>query len=227
VKHSREIGLDADPELQEFLPGQRPPLEAQLLDLADEIAYNTADIDDSFSLGLFSLDDLAAAVPVFGEIGEQIETQFPGAPPRVRFWEIQRQLLCVLMGGLIEGTVAAADASGVQTVEDVRVLDYRLARFTPIVAQINAQMKALLVSHVYSSMPLAEDRRIAVGKIAELFHYLIDHPDKVSPGYHQYLDEMPVHRVVCDYIAGMTDNYLLRTYDTLLGSGAAKEASRT
>src|SRR5579875_3104276 len=75
IKHSREVPPDAEPELQEFLPGQRPPLEAQLLDLADEIAYNTADTDDAFAARLFTLDDMAAAVPVVGELAEQVDTQ--------------------------------------------------------------------------------------------------------------------------------------------------------
>ena len=221
IKHSRELVPDGDPELLELMPGQRPPLEAQLLDLADEIAYNTADIDDAFSIGLFSLDDLGRAIPAFAEIREQIETSFPGAPEKVQFWEVQRQVLCILMGGLIEGTVRAAEAARVQSVEDVRGLSHRLAEFTPEAAEINRQMKALLVSHVYSSMPLAEDRRIAVAKMGVLFEFLMQRPENVSSGYRTCLETTPVHRVVCDYIAGMTDGYFQRVYDNLLGSRLA------
>jgi dGTPase len=217
VKHSREINADGDPELQDLLPGQRPPLEAQLLDLADEIAYNTADVDDAFSAGIFSLEDLGRAVPAFAELAEQIEMQFPGASDRVRFWEIQRQLIGTLVSGLIHGTVAAADAAGVETLEDLRALDHRLAKLTPEAAQINSQLRALLVERVYSYVQLVADRSAAVGKMGELFEFLVEHPDRVSPGYRENLSEMPVHRVVCDYIAGMTDAYFARTYDTLLG----------
>lgn len=216
IKHSREIGPDAEPDLQEFLPGKRPPLEAQLIDFADEIAYNTADIDDAFSANLFSMEELGDAIPAFRHLAEQIDTQFPGASDRVRFWEVQRQLMNVLIGGLIEGTSQAAEQAGVETVEDVRALDYRLARLTPEAAEINGQMKSLLVAKVYAYGQLVEDRSSAVHKMGELFAFLIDHPECVSPGYRENLQETPVHRVVCDYIAGMTDGYLLRVYHELL-----------
>ncbi|MBV9302325.1 MAG: dNTP triphosphohydrolase [Acidobacteriaceae bacterium] len=217
VKHSREISPDGDPELDELLPGERPPLEAQLLDLADEIAYNTADIDDAFSTGLFSLDDVSQAVPIFAELSEQVDMQFPGASDRVRFWEIQRQVIGKLVGGLIEGTVAAANALGVETLEDVRALQVRLAKLTPQAAEINSQLRALLIDRVYSYVQLVADRSAAVKKMGELFTFLLEHPDRVTPGYREKLSDMPVHRVVCDYIAGMTDAYFMRTYEKLLG----------
>ena len=217
VKHSRELGDDAEPDLQELLPGQRPPLEAQLLDLADEIAYNTADVDDAFTAELISMDDMIETVPGAAELSEQVDMQFPGASPRVRFWEVQRQLINVLAGGLIEGTAAAARAAGVETVEDVRALDYRLAQVTPGAHEINKQMRALLVKRVYSYAQLIEDRSAAVEKMGELFGFLLESPQHVSPGYRERLNGEPVPRVVCDYIAGMTDSYLLRTYRELLG----------
>ncbi len=217
IKHSRELNADAEPDLQELLPGRRPSLEAQLLDLADEIAYNTADIDDAFSAGLVSMADLTESVPGAAELAEQVDTQFPGASDRVRFWEIQRQLINILAGGLIEGTGRAAQAAGVETVEDVRALDYRLAQMTPEAAEISREMKALLAKRVYSYAVLIEDRSAAVGKMGDLFSFLVEHPDHVSPGYRENLSGEPVHRVVCDYIAGMTDAYLMRIYNELLG----------
>ena len=220
VKHSREVPADtADAELRELLPGLRPPLEAQLVDLADEIAYNTADIDDAFSVGLLALDQIGEAVPAFGELDRQVQSQFPDLLPRIRFWEIQRQLLCMLIGGLISATADAAIEAGVESIDDVRTLDRRLARYTPAAAEANCQMKQLLITRVYSSRPLADDRRIAVGKMGEMFEYLLDYPNQVSERYRERLEFEPVHRVVCDYIAGMTDNFFMKTYNTLLGGG--------
>jgi dGTPase len=221
VKHSREVPSDAEPDLQEFLPGQRPPLEAQLLDIADEIAYNTADTDDAFAAKLFSLDEMAAAVPAFAELAEQVDTQFPGASDHIRFWEIQRQLMNVLVGGLIDGTACAAAAAGVETVEDVRALPYRLARLTPEAAEINKQINSVLVDRVYSFAQLVEERSAAVERMAELFDFLLEHPECVSPGYRERLNEAPVHRIVCDYIAGMTDSFLTRTHRELVGESVA------
>ncbi len=218
IKHSREVGAGTmDPDLISLLPGKRPPLEAQLLDLADEIAYNIADLDDAFSADLFTLEQLGEAVPLFAELSERIDTQFPGATDRVRFWEVQRQLMNFLIGGLIEGTAAAADAAGVQTVEDVRELDCRLARMTDEALAINRQMRSLLINRVYANEGLIGDRKLAQQRLGQLFLYLIEHPQCVSPGYREALKEQPVHRVVCDYIAGMTDQYFLKRYRAFFG----------
>jgi dGTPase len=217
IKHSREIGPDAEPALREFFPGRRPALEAQLLDLADEIAYNTADLDDAFSAELFPVEEIACSVPVFGELAEQVDTQFPGASDRVRFWEVQRQIMNFLIGGLIEGTLAEIARSGVETLEDIRSLDHRVAQLTPDAAAINRQLKSMLVSHVYSHAQLIEERSAAVTRLDDLFAYLIKHPERVSAGYRESLREAPVHRVVCDYLAGMTDAYFQRIYQELLG----------
>ena len=217
IKHSREVMADVEPELQELMPGKRPPLEAQLLDLADEIAYNTADIDDAFSGGLFTMEQIGEAVPIFAELAEAAEIQFPGAPERIRFWEVQRHIVNLLVGGLVHGTTQAAEAAGVQSVEDVRDLDYRLARFTPEAAKINQQLKALLINRVYSYAQLVEDRSAAVNKLKLLFEHFLQNPEQVAPTYRERLSNEPVHRVICDYLAGMTDAYLLRTYRELLG----------
>ena len=216
VKHSREISKEAEPDLQEFLPGERPPLEAQLVDLADEIAYTTADIDDAFSIGLISMEEMEETIPGFADLAEQMNTQFPGASDRVRFWEIERQLMNILVGGLVHGTVAAAETAGVQNVSDVRMLDHRLAQLTADAAETNKRMKGLLIDRVYSYPQLVDDRTSAVEKMGELFNFLVEHPNRVSPGYRENLDRMPVYRVVCDYIAGMTDAYFMRVYRELL-----------
>ncbi|HEX3682634.1 MAG TPA: deoxyguanosinetriphosphate triphosphohydrolase [Bryobacteraceae bacterium] len=216
VKHSREVEADAEAELQEFLPGQRPPLEAQILDLADEIAYNSADLDDAFSAGLLSMEQLREEVPVFAQFAEQVETQYPGAGDRVRFWEIQRQLMNFLIGGLIEETARAAEGAGAASVEDVRALSYRLVQLTPETAHTNRQVRTLLVNRVYSCPQLLEERAGAVTKMSELFAFLLENPEHI-PGYREDPNGGPVQRVVCDYIAGMTDSYLTRRHRELLG----------
>ncbi|HEY7209976.1 MAG TPA: dNTP triphosphohydrolase [Bryobacteraceae bacterium] len=216
VKHSREIGSHAEPELLEFLPGARPALEAQLLDIADEIAYGAADLDDSFAAGLISFEDLRAFVPQCADLIDAVETQFPGASERVRFWEVQRGLMNRLIGGFIEGTVQAAQTSGVKSVDDVRALDHRIAQLSPETARLSADLKTLLIKRAYSCTSLVEDRHAASKKLRSLFEFLLEHPENVSSGYREQLDDIPVHRVVCDYIAGMTDAYLVRVHDELL-----------
>jgi dGTPase len=216
LKHSREIADAAEPEWQEFLPGLRPPLEAQLIDLADEIAYNTADLDDAFSAGLFSMEALRQQVQLFDRLAERVDTQFPGATERVRFWEVERQIMNSLIGGLIEGTRAAVDAARVETVDDIRWFHSRLAVLTPEAKEVNGQLRALLVEHLYSHPDLVHDRELAVQKLGRLFEYLIAHPERVSPGYRESLKEEATERVVCDYLAGMTDAYFHKVYSELI-----------
>ena len=215
AKHSRELA-SGDVEVSDLLPGLRPSLEAQLLDYADEIAYNIADIDDAVTGKLFTVDSIGERVPIFRELADTVDTQFPGLAENIRFWEVQRQVINILVGGLVDGTVAAARQAGVETVEDVRQLDHRLACMSDESLIISRQLRSLLVERVYSYAKLIEDRQSAVEQLRLLFEYLVEHPDEVSPAYRTHLEYEPAYRVVCDYIAGMTDAYLLRTAAGLL-----------
>ncbi len=174
-----------------------------------------ADLDDAFSAGLFSMDVIRQEVRLFNALAEQIDTQFPGASERVRLGS-QRQIMNSLIGGLIDGTHAAVDAAGVETVDDIRSLDRRLAVLTPEAKTVNEELRALLVRHLYSHPALVHDRERAVVKLGRLFEYLIAHPERVSPGYRESLKEEPPERVVCDYLAGMTDAYFHKVYGELI-----------
>src|SRR5215831_17513077 len=120
VKHSRDYAPGEVAEVDEYLPGLRPPLEAQLIDLCDEVAYNTADLDDAYSAGLLTTDALCVAVPEFAALFEEAEMQFPGAPERIQVHEIVRRLVDHLVSGLIAGTDVRARKSGAECAGDVR-----------------------------------------------------------------------------------------------------------
>jgi dGTPase len=218
VKHSRDLDAGQSPELDEYLPGLQPTLEAQLIDLADEVAYDTADLDDAFSAGLFSMDDAAAATPRFAQLLEQVQGQFPGSSERVQFQEILRGLIDGLVSGLVEGTIDRAEAAGVRDAEEIRAQSRRLASFTAEAEAAARDLKAFLRARVYYSEPLVTERQSSAAMIGELFDYFLDHPDRLPEGYTLAGD--PAWRGVCDYIAGMTDGFFLRTYRDLLASGA-------
>jgi dGTPase len=220
VKHSRDFEAGESAQLDAYLPGLRPPLEAQLIDLADEVAYNTADLDDAWSAGLIGAQDVVEAVPQYREIHDAVETQFPGATERERFNEALRQLIDLLVSGLIQGTVSAAESSGAASCEDVRAHAVRLAQFTPEVAETSRELKRFLYNRVYASDALGDDRQFSMARIAELFRFFLARPDRLPQPYAQQAYDEPAHRVVCDYIAGMTDAFFRRTYELLLGTDA-------
>ncbi len=211
VKHSRDFESGTSSILDEYLPGQKPPLEAQLIDLADEIAYNTADLDDAMAAGMLSVRQISDASGAFAELIETLEMQYPGASEQVRFNEALRQLIDHLVSGLIEGTARAAE--GLSSVEDVRAASQRVARFRPDAAETNSQLKQLLHRLVYNAPPLVEERRQSSAMIAELFQIFLRHPDRLPATYREETETEPPHRVVCHYIAAMTDQYFRRTYE--------------
>jgi len=213
VKHSRDFVPGEIPELDEYLPGLRPPLEAQLIDLCDEIAYNTADLDDAYGAGLIVVEEACSAVALFAELHEVTEYQFPGLAERVRVKEIVRGLIDALVSGLMEGTVSAC--AGLTDVDAVRLHPGRVARFTPDAAEASAQLKLFLRQSVYESAALVRARSDSVGLIRELFEFLIAHPDRMPAAYLEDSAGQPLHRQVCDYIAGMTDGYFVRTCEHL------------
>lgn len=213
VKHSRDLTPGQSPELDQYLPELRPPLEAQLIDLADEAAYNTADLDDAFEAGLISMPMIAAAVPAYAELFEAVETQYPGAHERVQFLESLRLLIDLLVTGLIEGTATAARSAGVESVEDVRAHTSRLAGYNERAAATTRELKRFLHAHVYDSVALREDRVRSRAMIAELFDWFLADPDRMPEPHSSLARREPAHRVVCDYIAAMTDGFFRRCYD--------------
>jgi dGTPase len=213
VKHSRDFEPGEEPELDSYLPGLRPPLEAQLIDLADEVAYNTADLDDAFFADMLTADDVAASVPQYAAILETLDTQFPGASPKERFHESLRQLVDALVSGVIEGTVQKATGAGVETTDDVRSFPQRLASFTAETAETSRQLKRFLLAKVYEAPALTAGRSRSVQMLGELFQFFLDHPDHLPAAYQQMAAHEAPHRVVCDYLAGMTDSFFRRIYD--------------
>jgi dGTPase len=216
AKHSHDFAPGEIPELDEYLPGLRPPLEAQLIDLADEVAYNAADLDDGFAAGMLTAEDVARDVPQYREIYEAVETQFPGASGRERFQETLRRLIDMLVTGLIEGTAAQAHASGATSAEEVRHVSYRLAAFTPEVGETDRLLKRFLRANLYSAPAIREERTVSMTMIAAMFELFLKHPERMPETYLEATLERPVHRVICDYIAGMTDSFFRRTWQQML-----------
>lgn len=218
LKHSTDFEPGESELADQFLPGLRPPLEAQLIDLADEIAYNAADLDDAVEARLLRPEEVAQEVPLFSRLLAEAEAAHPQAHPRRVFNEALRSLLNELVSGLIAGTDAAARDAAVSDVEAVRRHPARLARMTEATAQADADLKRTLRRKVYRSAAMERESLQAAKKVAQLFEALLGLPDALPSLHRERLESEPAHRVVCDYIAGMTDPFLMRRHAELFPS---------
>jgi dGTPase len=210
IKHSRDLTAQEFPELREYLLDERPPLEAQLIDLVDEIAYNTADLDDGLEARLLDLDQLSLEVPVFRDAYQDVDRRYPHSPGKLKFNEALKRVLDHLATDLIENTRHQTDAAGIRTIEDIRQHRERLAGFSPEVRQQNASLKQFLSRRLYSDPTISEERDRSARALDALFDLFLAHPERMPPYYAELAQRAPRHRIVCDYIAGMTDHFLLR-----------------
>jgi dGTPase len=221
VKHSRDYDPDQFPELSEYRLDERPPLEAQLIDFVDEIAYNTADLDDGYEAKLLDIDMIRSSVPWFADLYGEVDRSHPQGLEKLKFNEAVKTMLDGLSTDLIENTRSAARASGAKSVEDVRHHPQRLAGFSPQLAKQNAALKKFLLDRLYNHSAIVMDRERSVEALGQLFEFYLDHPEAMPKSYSAQAQHGPRHRVVCDYIAGMTDHFLLRQHQYLLGASSA------
>jgi dGTPase len=225
IKHSHDYTADKFPHLAEYLLDLRPPLESQLIDWVDEIAYNTADLDDAREAELLDLNDLRNEVPIFAEAYAPIDAAYPTGREKLKFNAALKSVLDRLATDLIESTRHRMVCSGVVTVYDIRRAPARLAGFSDALAECNAELKRFLFKHIYNHPAITEDRDRSVRCLEELFAYYLDSPGSMPASHEQLALTEPRHVVVCDYIAGMTDQFLLRKHQEHFGSSAASDAS--
>ncbi|MGH9858397.1 MAG: deoxyguanosinetriphosphate triphosphohydrolase [Candidatus Acidiferrales bacterium] len=226
IKHSRDYDTEQFPELAGYSLDERPPLEAQLIDLVDEIAYNTADLDDGFEARLLELDAICSGVPAFTDALREVERSHPQGRTKLKFNEALKRVLDRLATDLIDHTRAAIRRSGVESVADVRAQPQRLARFSDEVAQQNATLKRFLYAELYDREAIVEERDRSVGALEELFRFYLERPEQMPKFYAEQAKSEPRHRVACDYIAGMTDHFLLRQHAELLGAAQPLPTAR-
>jgi dGTPase len=221
VKHSHDYTAAEFPYLAEYSLELRAPLEGQLIDWVDEIAYNTADLDDAREAELLDLDVLRREVPIFADAYAQIDTSYPGGREKSKFNAALRLVLDRLATDLIDATRQRVLASGAETVDDIRRAPHRLAGFTGDYARGNAELKRFLFKHIYNDASITEDRDRSVRCLEELFLYYLEIAGSMPSSHEESAATEPRHVVVCDYIAGMTDQFLLRKYREQLGPAAA------
>ena len=217
IKHSRDYDAAKHPELAEYLLDQRPPLEAQLIDLTDEIGYNTADLDDGYEAHLLTLEQIRAGVPVFEQFFREVEQTYPNALDKLKFNETLKKVFNRLTGDLITNTQARLKQSGIATLEDVRRHNERVAAFSPTVEAERKQIKDFLYENLYYSASLAEEKDDAERIVSELFAFWMQQPSALPHYYQEKAQQESLPRVVCDYLAGMTDHFIIEQYEKHCG----------
>jgi len=218
IKHSHDYLESAHPELAEYRLSERPPLEAQLIDPADEIAYDCADLDDGYEAKLLTLPMIREGVPLFDQIYRSIEKRYPAAKEKLQFNEALKRLLDALVTDLIAATRARLQQGKVRSLAEVRACSTRLAALGTRRKREGLGLKQFLFAHLYSHRYVNADRKMLLRCIRRLFEYYLARPRRLPDFYFAQAQREPVHRVVCDYIAGMTDNYLLKQHRKYLGA---------
>jgi len=212
VKHSRDYRADDHPELAEYFLGQLPPLEAQLIDLADEIAYLTADLDDGVESGLLEIGHVREHVDILGRSYRGVEGAHPGAEEKYIFHDALQAMQKTLIRDLIETTAANVQRAGATSLADIRNAGGRMAVFSPQAEAERRQEKQYLLDHLYTCTELELEHSKGEEVVTELFDFWVNEPEELPEAYFAEVETEGLARVVADYIAGMTDNFILLQY---------------
>ncbi|HWA93191.1 MAG TPA: dNTP triphosphohydrolase [Terracidiphilus sp.] len=208
IKHSRDYAAESHPELSEYFLGQYPPLEAQLIDLADEIAYLTADLDDGLDSGILSLEAVREGVTLFRRYHDVALAAFPAAPPRLKIQEALRRMLNALATDLMEEIILHVRESGIQALEQVRNAPARLATLSSEMESERAEAKEFLYANFYNSPSMQLAHAHAEKVVTELFDFLMTEPALLPADHLEQIPHEGLARTVADYIAGMTDTFI-------------------
>jgi dGTPase len=217
IKHSRDYAVEEHPELVEYLLDRRPPLEAQLVDLTDEIGYSAADLDDGYEAHLLTLDQIREGVPVFERFFREVAQVYPDAPDKLQFNEALKRVFNRMTGDLIVNTQRGLQEAGSKTLADIHQHQARLAAFSPAVAEERKQIKNFLYENLYYSPSLSGEKEDAERIVGELFSCWIGNPSSLPHYYQEKAEQESLPRVVCDYIAGMTDHFIIEQYERHCG----------
>ena len=201
---------------QRFLDGTQPALEAQLANLADEIAYNNHDVDDGLRSGLITLEQLED-VPLFAAQRREAEARWPGLSGRKLINETVRRMIHLMVIDLLEQTRANIAAAGVATLDDVRAAP-RLVAYSDALLPRLRELKVFLRDNLYRHYQVLRMTNKARRIVGDLFAAFMDDPHILPPQY-QAMAREDKPRAIADYIAGMTDRYAMKEHRRLFAVG--------
>jgi dGTPase len=212
IKHSRDYSAATHPELAAYMLDERPPLEAQLIDWADEIAYLTADLDDGFESGILNVEHVRAHLPLFARFYDAMEQQFRAAAGKLLINETLKRMLGALVDDLITSTSVRLRASHIESLARARGLPERIVGFGDAMEAQRAAAKRYLYQYLYQSEELEVAHLEAERVVGALFRYWIAHPELLPSSCATDVEAEGLPRTVADYMAGMTDQFILAQY---------------
>lgn len=214
VKHDTDYDVV---DARDFHPEERGTLECQLANLADEIAYNTSDLDDGLRSGILdpkAVLELEIAQHVLKSLGEPADADLGDTMMRHRFI---RRLVGIEVMDAIDATEKNLAEAGVETLADLRALPGNVANYSPEMQELNRELKVYLFNCFYRHYRVVRMASKADRLLRDLFNAYIEQPLQLPTETQQRAKEHPegLHRVVCDYLAGMTDRYAVQEHRRL------------
>ncbi len=215
IKHSSYHDRPSLSEMKDFLPGVVPTLEAQIINLADEIAYNNHDIDDGLTSGMLSLKELREKVPMVDRIFHKIETQYPGIDRSRLKYQAISHLIGFLIHDLVQNSTQNLQEYSIRSLDDLRRKNIMIITFSPETRKENQILKDFLYQNLYTHYRVERMRIKGEMVLTALFNTYRAHPTLLPKKFQQMLERFGKERIIADYIAGMTDRFALDEYKKL------------
>ena len=214
IKHSSDYDQAGKEAIQPYHPEQRATLEAQIIDLADEIAYNNHDIDDGLKAGYITLKDLEE-VELWQQTYLMIGKKFSGLDDKRHILQTISYLIGNLMRDLVNTTTENLQNHNISTMEDIRRQPENLVSFSSQMAELNQQLKKFLYRRLYRHSKVERMRVKAERFMTLLFENYMENPTLLPERHQLRFEKYGTERVICDYIASMTDRYAQDEYKKL------------
>ncbi len=193
-------------------------LEAQLADIADEIAYYSHDLDDGLDTGLLNEARLLNEVEVWANAASLIRSTFGALPNESRWYYTIRQIIDDQVTDVVTTTETAIRNAGVQNADAVRAQPKPLVGYSPERRRQNQELRKYLYQNLYYNPSVANPNKRAARLLTDLFNHLIGHPDQTDQECQSRIARDGLYRAVCDYVANMTDRYCMQEHTRILGT---------
>jgi dGTPase len=196
---------------------RHPSMEAQIANLSDEITYYSHDLDDGLDSGLLSENHLARHVRVWAQAARRVKNEHGVLPDECRRYFIIRTIIDLQIRDVVETSERLIQAANVLSADDVRRFPQALIQYSPERRRLNRELRKYLYKHLYYNPVVHRPNQRAVKMLKKLFEYFLAHPKKIGDSSQRRLKKIGLHRAVCDYLAGMTDRYVMLEYQRIFG----------